>query len=179
MAAQVALKRQQAAEDVVALGLRARLEGSLPVLKPGPLWGPGTVSPPPEEDDLDGETCAEAEEERRDLSSGHSEESFRNHVGDGGPTERDQGLQRGSAVGFELPADRFANDDDDDDGVSNNNSNNNNDDNNNNNHHNSNMLKVDGFGQDKFRCYASMTQDGNDSDDSIDVCGECELLLLL
>ena len=46
MAAQVALKRQQATEDAIALGLRACIEGTLPVLKPGPLWGPGTVSCP-------------------------------------------------------------------------------------------------------------------------------------
>lgn len=49
MAAQVALKRQQAAEDAIALGLRACLEGSTPILKPGPLWGPGTVSGPEDE----------------------------------------------------------------------------------------------------------------------------------
>ena len=46
MAAQVALKRQQAAEDAIALGLRACIEGTVPVLQPGPLWGPGTVTPP-------------------------------------------------------------------------------------------------------------------------------------
>ena len=46
MAAQVALKRQQAAEDAIALGLRACIEGTLPVLRPGPLWGPETVSGP-------------------------------------------------------------------------------------------------------------------------------------
>ena len=45
MAAQVALKRQQAAEDAIALGLRACVDGSLPVLQAGPLWGPGTVCP--------------------------------------------------------------------------------------------------------------------------------------
>ena len=44
MAAQVALKRQQAAEDAIALGLRACAEGTLPMLTPGPLWGPGTVT---------------------------------------------------------------------------------------------------------------------------------------
>ena len=49
MAAQVALKRQQATEDAIALGLRACIEGTLPVLKPGPLWGPGTVSCPNEQ----------------------------------------------------------------------------------------------------------------------------------
>ena len=48
MAAQVALKRQQAAEDALALGLRAGIDGSLPVLQAGPLWGPGTVRPPAE-----------------------------------------------------------------------------------------------------------------------------------
>ncbi len=46
MAAQVALKRQQAAEDAIALGLRACIEGTVPVMQPGPLWGPGTVAPP-------------------------------------------------------------------------------------------------------------------------------------
>jgi len=46
MAAQVALKRQQAAEDAVALRLGACVSGTLPVLQPGPLWGPGTVSSP-------------------------------------------------------------------------------------------------------------------------------------
>lgn len=51
MAAQVALKRQQAAEDAIALGLRACIEGSMPILRPGPLWGPGTVSPPEDKSD--------------------------------------------------------------------------------------------------------------------------------
>nr|KAG5686027.1 hypothetical protein BaRGS_022634 [Batillaria attramentaria] len=47
MAAQVALKRQQAAEDAIALGLRACVsETGLPVMTQGPLWGPGTVTPP-------------------------------------------------------------------------------------------------------------------------------------
>ena len=47
MAAQVALKRQQAAEDAIALGLRACVsESGLPVMTQGPLWGPGTVTPP-------------------------------------------------------------------------------------------------------------------------------------
>ncbi|XP_062613889.1 doublesex- and mab-3-related transcription factor A2-like [Saccostrea cucullata] len=50
MAAQVALKRQQAAEDAIALGLRCATEGSLPIMTQGPLWGPGTVSPPKEKD---------------------------------------------------------------------------------------------------------------------------------
>jgi hypothetical protein len=44
MAAQVALKRQQATEDAIALGLRACIEGTMPVMMPGPLWGPGTVN---------------------------------------------------------------------------------------------------------------------------------------
>lgn len=48
MAAQVALKRQQAAEDAIALGLRACIEGTLPILQSGPLWGPGTVTAPDE-----------------------------------------------------------------------------------------------------------------------------------
>ena len=65
MAAQVALKRQQAAEDAIALGLRACIEGTLPVLRPGPLWGHEAVSgpevPPPapttsgRDDDEDGD----------------------------------------------------------------------------------------------------------------------------
>lgn len=47
MAAQVALKRQQAAEDAIALGLRACVsESGPPVMTQGPLWGPGTVTPP-------------------------------------------------------------------------------------------------------------------------------------
>ncbi|KAL8597859.1 hypothetical protein ACOMHN_061392 [Nucella lapillus] len=47
MAAQVALKRQQAAEDAIALGLRACVsETGLTVMTQGPLWGPGTVTPP-------------------------------------------------------------------------------------------------------------------------------------
>ena len=41
----MALKRQQSAEDASVLGLRACVEGSVPVLRAGPLWGPGTVSP--------------------------------------------------------------------------------------------------------------------------------------
>ena len=53
MAAQVALKRQQAAEDAIALGLRAVNESNLPVMTAGPLWGPGTVSPPKEETKTD------------------------------------------------------------------------------------------------------------------------------
>jgi len=48
MAAQVALKRQQAAEDAIVLGLRActqRENGSSePLMTPGPLWGPGTTT---------------------------------------------------------------------------------------------------------------------------------------
>lgn len=47
MAAQVALKRQQAAEDAIALGLRACVsETNLPIMTSGPLWGPGTVTEP-------------------------------------------------------------------------------------------------------------------------------------
>lgn len=47
MAAQVALKRQQATEDAIALGIRACAgESSIPIMTQGPLWGPGTVAPP-------------------------------------------------------------------------------------------------------------------------------------
>nr|WBR49954.1 doublesex and mab-3 related transcription factor 3 [Cyclina sinensis] len=48
MAAQVALKRQQATEDAIALGIRAcaGTDSSLPIMTEGPLWGPGTVSIP-------------------------------------------------------------------------------------------------------------------------------------
>jgi len=41
MAAQVALKRQQAAEDAVALGLRPTLQAG-----PVPLWATSTMAPP-------------------------------------------------------------------------------------------------------------------------------------
>lgn len=43
MAAQVALKRQQATEDAVALRLRAPVDHCPP---PGPLWAPAIVSSP-------------------------------------------------------------------------------------------------------------------------------------
>ena len=47
MAAQVALKRQQATEDAIAMGIRAcNTEARIPIMTQGPLWGPGTVSPP-------------------------------------------------------------------------------------------------------------------------------------
>ena len=50
MAAQVALKRQQATEDAIAMGIRAcNTEARIPIMTQGPLWGPGTVSPPEEE----------------------------------------------------------------------------------------------------------------------------------
>ena len=68
MAAQVALKRQQAAEDAIALGLRACIEGTLPVLTPGPLWGPGTVSPPEDEEEMDGSETTD--DRQRDVISG-------------------------------------------------------------------------------------------------------------
>ena len=42
----MALKRRQAAEDAVAVRVRADVDGTLPVLRAGPVWGPGTVSPP-------------------------------------------------------------------------------------------------------------------------------------
>ena len=50
MAAQVALKRQQATEDAIAMGIRAcNTETRIPIMTQGPLWGPGTVSPPEQE----------------------------------------------------------------------------------------------------------------------------------
>ena len=57
MAAQVALKRQQATEDAIAMGIRAcNTETRIPVMTQGPLWGPGTVSPPEKEVGDDGST---------------------------------------------------------------------------------------------------------------------------
>lgn len=55
MAAQVALKRQQAAEDAIVLGLRACSQrdnpsGEIPMMTPGPLWGPDSASKPQTED---------------------------------------------------------------------------------------------------------------------------------
>lgn len=51
MAAQVALKRQQAAEDAIVLGLRACSQrdggtdgGDIPMMTPGPLWGPESIT---------------------------------------------------------------------------------------------------------------------------------------
>lgn len=61
MAAQVALKRQQAAEDAIALGLRA-ISGDATgfgYLPPGPVWGSlasandNTAGKNPPEDDSD------------------------------------------------------------------------------------------------------------------------------
>ncbi|CAG0914099.1 unnamed protein product [Notodromas monacha] len=50
MAAQVALKRQQAAEDAIAIGLRAVATGaSAGYLPPGPIFGMSVTSPKPEE----------------------------------------------------------------------------------------------------------------------------------
>lgn len=61
MAAQVALKRQQAAEDAIALGIRAcSNDGGVPVMTSGPLWGPGTVTAPIDE-----------ENERHGKNNGH------------------------------------------------------------------------------------------------------------
>ena len=41
------MKRQQAAEDAIALGIRACVsETGIPVMTQGPLWGPGTVTAP-------------------------------------------------------------------------------------------------------------------------------------
>ena len=76
MAAQVALKRQQAAEDAIALGLRACIEGSMPILRPGPLWGPGTVSPPEDKTGVEGrggggvQGAARSDEKRCNETSG-------------------------------------------------------------------------------------------------------------
>ncbi|KAL5021012.1 hypothetical protein ScPMuIL_000167 [Solemya velum] len=65
MAAQVALKRQQAAEDAIALGIRAcSNDGGVPVMTSGPLWGPGTVTAPIDE-----------ENERHGKNNGHGIES--------------------------------------------------------------------------------------------------------
>jgi len=46
MAAQVALKRKQAAEDAIALGLRVVAGQSLNRLPQGPIWGPSAKSEP-------------------------------------------------------------------------------------------------------------------------------------
>jgi hypothetical protein len=46
MAAQVALKRKQAAEDAIALGLRVVAGQSLNRLPQGPIWGPSARSEP-------------------------------------------------------------------------------------------------------------------------------------
>jgi doublesex- and mab-3-related transcription factor 4/5 len=47
MAAQVALKRQQAAEDAIALGLRAcTTDHGIPIMTQGPLWGSSSITPP-------------------------------------------------------------------------------------------------------------------------------------
>lgn len=71
MAAQVALKRQQAAEDAIALGLRACIEGSVPMMTTGPLWGPGTVSPPDEKAKAAAAAAAAAAAE--ETNNNHSE----------------------------------------------------------------------------------------------------------
>ncbi|CAC5360634.1 unnamed protein product [Mytilus coruscus] len=72
MAAQVALKRQQAAEDAIALGLRAcTSEHGIPVMTQGPLWGSSTITPP-EKSKTDEETKEKGTEsgnERRIDSS--------------------------------------------------------------------------------------------------------------
>jgi DM DNA binding domain len=73
MAAQVALKRQQAAEDAIALGLRACIEGSMPILRPGPLWGPGTVSPPEEKGDTSGSSSSSNSSLDVGMPSGQSQ----------------------------------------------------------------------------------------------------------
>ncbi|KAK3580971.1 hypothetical protein CHS0354_006998 [Potamilus streckersoni] len=74
MAAQVALKRQQAAEDAIALGLRAAAsEGGIPIMTAGPLWGPGTVSPPDDVRNGD-DTTDEKDTDRSDNISIGSDE---------------------------------------------------------------------------------------------------------
>lgn len=89
MAAQVALKRQQAAEDAIALGLRACIEGSMPILRPGPLWGPGTVSSPEEKRETSsadsgsvdvGMTSAAMGQRRTDDSKGRFNVSLAYHI---------------------------------------------------------------------------------------------------
>ena len=49
----MALKRQQAAEDAIALGLRVCTGDpvGMPIVTTGPLWGPGTVTPPENKDE--------------------------------------------------------------------------------------------------------------------------------
>ncbi|CAG5129182.1 unnamed protein product [Candidula unifasciata] len=64
MAAQVALKRQQAAEDAIALGIRACVsETGIPVMTQGPLWGPGTVTAPLGGNDLRNGAEGQADDE--------------------------------------------------------------------------------------------------------------------
>lgn len=65
MAAQVALKRQQAAEDAIALGLRV-VSGQCPeglsYLPPGPVWGDASA-----EDDDDGSDDEDSPDAKIDV----------------------------------------------------------------------------------------------------------------
>ncbi|KAK3090264.1 hypothetical protein FSP39_010500 [Pinctada imbricata] len=72
MAAQVALKRQQAAEDAIALGLRCASEGNIPIMTQGPLWGPGTVSPPEKTQDeqTDVDIDVDSSDDQDNISEG-------------------------------------------------------------------------------------------------------------
>ncbi|KAL4236387.1 hypothetical protein ACF0H5_004772 [Mactra antiquata] len=67
MAAQVALKRQQATEDAIALGIRACAgESSIPIMTQGPLWGPGTVAPPSAERGINDRLTSQADDKSDD-----------------------------------------------------------------------------------------------------------------
>ncbi|XP_077981550.1 doublesex and mab-3 related transcription factor 3, truncated-like [Glandiceps talaboti] len=71
MAAQVALKRQQAAEDAIALGLRACSPGGPFPLITGPLWSPGQIDrrngdDDKEDDDNDDKMNLDSRDDRSD-----------------------------------------------------------------------------------------------------------------
>jgi doublesex- and mab-3-related transcription factor 4/5 len=55
MAAQVALKRKQAAEDAIALGLRVVSGQSIDHLPQGPVWNFGADTNTADEDETDGD----------------------------------------------------------------------------------------------------------------------------